>query len=137
MQACRPAALGYNEFTGDQKTTTAINYRDPSAVLQPRWNANAGAQYAFRFGGGASITPRVDWSFQSCRTNGTVSLPQRNPDDHNGAYGLSFAVLNALDKFYWQQKGTATTRAGVPSTGRVGTPGRPREWMFTVSKQFD
>jgi iron complex outermembrane recepter protein len=146
-------AVGYNEFTGDQKTKTAINYRDPSAVLQPKWNLSAGAQYAARFGNGASITPRLDWSFQSYRTNGTVSLPQRTPDDHNGAYGLlnarlsyeaadsdwqaSFAVLNVLDKFYWQQKGAATTRANVPSTGRVGTPSRPREWLVTLSKKFN
>ncbi len=146
-------AAGYNEFKGDQKVTTAVNYRHPSSILQPKWNLNAGAQYAFTFGNGGRLTPRLDWSFQSYRTNGTVSQPQRNPDDHNGGYGLvnarlsyepadgdwqlAFAVLNAGDKFYWQQKGAATTRAGLPSTGRVGTPGRPREWSFTVSKKFN
>ncbi|MEJ0098680.1 MAG: TonB-dependent receptor [Pseudomonadota bacterium] len=146
-------AAGYNEFKGDQKTRTAINYRDPSAVLQPKWNISAGTQYALALGDGARLTPRVDYSFQSYRTNGTISLPQRDPDDRNGGYGLvnarvtfdppeghwqaAFAVLNVFDKFYWQQIGTATTRAGVPSTGRVGTPGRPREWSFTISKKFN
>jgi iron complex outermembrane receptor protein len=147
-------AAGYNEFTGDQKTKTAINYRDPSAVLQPKWNFNSGLQYSFPVtASGARLTPRVDWSFQSYRTNGTVSQPQRNPDDHNGGYGLlnarltldpansdwqvALAVLNLTDKFYWQQKGAATTRAGLPSTGRVGTPGRPREWSLTLSKKFN
>lgn len=146
------AAVGYNKFEGDQKDPTAVNYRHPSAVLQPKWNFNAGMQYAFRLASGASLTPRVDWSFQSYRTNGTVSLPQRDPDDRNGGYGLVNArltwdpadgdwrvaagVLNAFDKFYWQQKGSATTRAGAPATGRVGTPGKPREWYVTVSKSF-
>lgn len=147
------AAIGYNEFKGDQSVATAVNYRHPSSILQPKWNLNAGAQYAFTFGSGARLTPRVDWSFQSYRTNGTISQPQRDPDDINGGYGLinarlsfepaegdwqlALAVLNATDKFYWQQKGTATTRAGLPSTGRVGTPARPREWSLTVSKKFN
>ena len=146
-------SIGYNEFTGDQKDKTAINYRDPSSVLQPKWNLNAGAQYAFLLGDGGRITPRVDWSFQSYRTDGTISLPQRDPDDINGGYGLvnarlsyepadgnwqvALAGLNVFNKFYWQQIGTATTRAGVPSTGRVGTPGRPREWSLTVTKRFN
>lgn len=96
-------AAGYNESKGDQEDTTAVNYRHPSAVLQPKWNLNAGIQYGFTLGSGARITPRVDWTFQSYR---------------------------------WQQKGTATLRSGAPTTGRVGTPARPREWSITVSKNF-
>ena len=146
-------AVGYNEFKGEQKDTTQVNYRDPSAVLQPKWNLNAGAQYGFTFGNGGRLTPRLDWSFQSYRTNGTVTLAQRDPDDINGGYGLlnarlsyepqggdwqiALAGLNVLDKFYWQQLGSATLRSGAPSTGRVGTPGRPREWSLTVSKKFN
>src|SRR5690606_4933244 len=130
----------------------APNYRHPSAVLQPKWNLNAGLQYAFLLGNGARLTPRVDWSFQSYRTNGTVSQPQRDPDDRNGGYGLvnarlsyepaggdwqvALALQNAMDKFYWQQVGARTLRSGAPSTGRVGTPGRPREWSITLSKSF-
>jgi iron complex outermembrane recepter protein len=145
-------SAGYNEFKGDQTDTTRPNYRHPSAILQPKWNLSAGAQYSFALGNGARLTPRMDWSFQSYRTNGTVSQPQRDPDDINGGYGLvnarlsydppggdwqvALAVLNATDKFYWQQKGTATLRNGLPSTGRVGTPGRPREWSITISKKF-
>jgi iron complex outermembrane receptor protein len=145
-------AAGYNEFKGDQTDKTRPNYRDPSAVLQPKWNLNAGAQYGFTLGNGGRITPRVDWSFQSYRTNGTVSQPQRDPDDINGGYGVvnarlgyepaegdwqfALSVQNALDKFYWQQLGTRTLRTGAPSTGRVGTPARPREWAVTVSKKF-
>ncbi len=146
------AAIGYNKFKGDQDDPTAINYRHPSSVLQPRWNFNAGMQYAFRLGNGAAVTPRVDWAFQSYRTNGTPSLPQRNPDDRNGGYGLvnlrltfepadsdwrlAVGALNAFDKLYWHQKGSATLRTGAPTTGRVGAPGRPREWFATVSKNF-
>jgi iron complex outermembrane receptor protein len=145
-------SAGYNEFKGDQTDTTRPNYRHPSAILQPKWNLSAGAQYAFTLGNGARLTPRMDWSFQSYRTVGTVSQPQRDPDDINGGYGLvnarlsyepadgdwqvALAVLNATDKFYWQQRGTATLRNGLPSTGRVGTPGRPREWSITISKKF-
>ena len=45
-------------------------------------------------------------------------------------------LQNAFDKFYWQQVGAATLRNGTPSTARVGTPGRPREWSITVSRRF-
>ncbi len=146
-------SAGYNEFEGDQDDPAAPNYRHPSAVLQPKWNFNAGLQYALALPNGARLTPRLDWSFQSYRTNGTVREPQRDPDDRNGGYGLvnarlsydppggewqvAFALQNAFDKFYWQQLGTRTLRSGAPATGRVGTPGRPREWSITVSKRFD
>jgi iron complex outermembrane recepter protein len=153
------AAVGYNKFEGDQKDTTRPNYRDPSALLQPKWNVNAGAQYAIRLGDAGALTPRLDWSYQSHRTNGSANLPQRDPDDINPGYGLlnarltyassegdwqvALAALNLTDKFYWQNLGAATTRvpgqplvSGAPAAGRVGTPGRPREWSLTVSKKF-
>jgi hypothetical protein len=42
-----------------------------------------------------------------------------------------------FDKFYWQQLGVATDRAGFPASGRVGTASRPREWAVSFRKNFD
>jgi iron complex outermembrane receptor protein len=145
-------SAGYNEFKGDETDTTRPTYRHPSALLQPEWNLSAGAQYGLRLGNGGTITPRFDWYYQSERTNGTASLPQRDPDDINPGYPLLNAriayepasgdwqialnVQNALDREYWQQLGTATQRNGAAAVARVGTPGRPREWALTFRKNF-
>ncbi len=147
------ASVGNNLFTGDQTDTTKNDYRDSSALLQPRWNISAGGQYAVNLGDWGSVTPRLDYYYQSYRTNGSVNLPQRDPQDINPGYGLynarltyepnqgdwslAFSVLNLTDHFYWQQLGSATQRAnGLPTVARVGTPGKPREWALQFRKSF-
>jgi iron complex outermembrane receptor protein len=145
-------SAGYNQFKGDEKDKTLPTYRDPSSILQPKWSASAGAQYTFQLGDFGRLTPRLDYYFQSYRTNGTIGLPQRDPDDivpgygiynarvtfdpANSDYQVSLAVLNLTDHFYWTQLGTATTRVGAPSTARSGNPGRPREWSIQFRKNF-
>jgi iron complex outermembrane receptor protein len=147
------ASVGYNKFEGDQSDRAAPNFRDDSALLQPEWNLSAGAQYIFKLGSGASITPRLDYYYQSYRTNGIAAQPQRDPDDRIPGYGLTnarinfdtadgdwqiaFSVNNVFDKFYWQQLGVATDRAGFPASARVGTASRPREWAVSFKKNFD
>jgi len=44
-------------------------------------NFSVGTQYGFGFSNGGKLTPRLDWYYQSYRTNGTAALPQRDPDD--------------------------------------------------------
>jgi len=101
---------------------------------------------------GGKLTPRLDWYYQSYRTNGTAALPQRDPDDRVPGFGLAnarltyetpennwqvaFSVNNLFDKFYWQQLGTATQRNGLPANSRVGTASRPREWAISFKKNF-
>ncbi len=150
------ASLGYIMFYGDQANTSAVNYRDTSALLQPKLTGSAGAQYAFHFAGGSKLTPRLDYNYQGYRTNGNAALPQRTPDDIIPSYGLfntritfepasssyelSLGVENLFDKFYWYQLGSATQRGGavngLPAVARVGDPGRPREWALTIKKSF-
>ena len=154
------ASAGFNQFKGDEENPLSTTYRNSGALLQPKWNVSAGAQYALHFGNGAKITPRLDYYYQSYRTNGAANLPQRDPDDINPGYGiynariaydppsgdwqLALSVLNLTDHFYWQQLGSATSRvpgsplaSGAPSVGRVGTPSRPREWAVTFRKNFN
>jgi iron complex outermembrane receptor protein len=147
------ASVGYNKFTGDQKDRTAVNFRDESALLQPEWNISAGAQYSFSVGGTGKLTPRLDYYYQSYRTNGTASQPQRDPADRIPGYGLANARItydtdgdwevalsanNLFDKFYWQQLGSALAPNGgtAAAVARVGTAGRPREWAISFKKSF-
>jgi iron complex outermembrane receptor protein len=147
------ASVGYNMFEGDQTDRTAPNFRDSSAVLQPKWNFSAGAQYTFNVSASGRLTPRLDWYYQSYRTNGLVTFPQRDPEDRIPGYGLANARLtydtadadwqialnvnNLFNKFYWQQLGSASDpRTGFPTSGRVGTASRPREWAVSFKRNF-
>jgi iron complex outermembrane receptor protein len=146
------ASAGYNKFEGDQTERTAPSFRDDSALLQPEWNLSTGIQYDFKLGNGASIVPRLDYYYQSYRTNGIAAQPQRDPDDRIPGYGLTnarlgyttgdgdwevaFSVNNVFDKFYWQQLGAATDRLGNPTAARVGTASRPREWAISFKLSF-
>jgi iron complex outermembrane receptor protein len=113
--------------------------------------------------GTGSLTPRVDWTYQSYMTNGAITAKQIHPDDiipgyalvnlrmtylqTDAKWSLSAGVTNLFNKFYWEQLGAATaacipgtstcTAAGLrPAVARVGTPGLPREWSVTFSKKF-
>ena len=85
---------------------------------------SAGVQYAWLMGTGA-LTPRVDWTYQSYATNGSVNLPQRHPDNivpgyalvnaqvtftpQAGKWNVSFGATNLFNKFYWEQLGAASS----------------------------
>jgi iron complex outermembrane receptor protein len=144
--------LGYNKFEGDAPEGDRA-YRHKSALLQPEWNMSAGVQYGIPVGNAGVLTPRLDWYYQSHRTNGPVNQPQRDPewiipsygiynarltyDSNDSDWQIALSVTNLTDKFYWQQLQPAVNNAGTaPTAGRVGTPGRPREWAITFKKNF-
>jgi iron complex outermembrane receptor protein len=128
---------------------------DPSVKTQPEINMSGGIQYAVPLPVG-SITPRLDWYYQSFMTNGPTNLPQRHPDwivpgysifnarltytPAKGKWQLAVAGTNIFNKFYWQQLGAATSFTApdkyLPAVARVGTPGMPREWSVTFTKDF-
>jgi iron complex outermembrane receptor protein len=144
-------SLGYNKFKGDAPVGDRA-YRDESALLQPEWNMSAGVQYAIRTGSVGSITPRLDWFYQSHMTNGPVNQVQRDPEwiipsyslfnarvtyeRAEGGWQIALLATNLKDKFYWHQLGAATTTSGAPTPARAGTPGRPREWAISFRKNF-
>jgi len=146
-------SFGYNKYHNAEKDPTSPAYRDPSALLQPKYNMSGGVQYAFEVdGAGSTITPRLDWFFQSHGTNGAANMPNTCPEEcvpsyniFNGRitydnveqnFSVAFAVTNLFDKFYWQQLGAAVTAAGGVPNARTGVPSRPREWSVTATKRF-
>jgi iron complex outermembrane receptor protein len=150
------ASGGWNEFESDVTDPTAPNYRHPDNLTQPEFNASAGLQYALETAVG-TITPRLDWTYQSEMTySGVLSLPfdprfgldaaaakelTSTPSrslfnarigfaSGDGGWEAALAATNLFDKFYWQNK--------FDLSGMVvsGMPSRSREWSFTVRRNF-
>jgi iron complex outermembrane recepter protein len=145
-------SLGLNEFLSSEDPT-ALDYRHPTSLLQPRRNMSAGIQYDFNFANGGTLSPRLDWFYQSKRTNGPANVEQRGPDHFIDEYDLfnirvtyqtperdwsiSMAATNVTDEFYWSQLTSLTgTTPGVLTLPRGGVPGRPREWSVSLRKNF-
>jgi iron complex outermembrane recepter protein len=153
------ASLGFFDFKSGapQKTATgAANnvYVDPSFEVQSKLSGAIGLQYKLPFAGG-SLTPRLDWFFQGSRSNGIAYLPQLSGSDNTvPAFGLvnarityspgdskwdmSLSAENLLNKFYWYQLAAARSSLDRSVTdNRVGSPGRPREVLFTFRRNFN
>jgi iron complex outermembrane recepter protein len=103
---------------------------------------------------GGALVPRIDAFYQGRRTNGTVSLPQRDPHDivpsytlmnarltflaADGKWSASLSAENVLDKFYWAQLMSALQpNSTAMAFNRTGVPGRGREVGFTFRRTFD
>jgi len=145
-------SFGFNQFRSKTSDATNAAYVDPSVRLQPQQNMSGGIQYEVPLGSQGSLTPRLDWAYQSYMTNGAVNRAQIRPDwivpgyslfnfrlmyaPQAGKWNLAFAATNVFNKFYWQQLGAATTATGATSVARVGTPGMPREWTVTYTRSF-
>jgi iron complex outermembrane receptor protein len=114
------------------------------APFMPKTKASIGAQYEFALGNGSTLTPRVDWSFQSyIYTNGN-----NQPTNRIGGHGLVNARMvwrnadgdldvalegtNLGDKYYFMSRADQYSGAGHTD----GAPGRPREFAVTLKKRF-
>jgi iron complex outermembrane receptor protein len=113
-------------------------------ALTPTWKGTFGAQYAIELGGVGSLTPRVDYTYQSKVFND----PQDELISMQPGYGIlnarltwdspqrgwqaSLFIANVTDKMYY-----VTERNQLATYDEVdGQPGRPREFLFTVRKAF-
>jgi len=136
---------GYNHFTSGIKTPGAPGYLWPGNLRQPEWNQHADVAYDIETGFG-TITPRVDWNWQSRQTYDTV--PQSRaplPKLVIGAYGLwngqvtykspdknwtlTAQVTNLADKWYHYQ----VLSGVINDQTRVG---EPRTWWVTLRRNF-
>jgi iron complex outermembrane receptor protein len=117
---------------------------DMTTPFAPRWKYSAGAQYVVPLGGAGSLTPRVDWSFQSSFNSQAINsvfnrvpgyslvnarLTWRNSGDH---WEVALEGNNLADKLYYlaffdNQGSTQNTLA---------EPGPPRQWAITLKRTF-
>ena len=147
-------ALLFNASVGylDYKTLElgALNGAPGSPTLTtkpayvPDWKINLGVQYAIDLMKTGTLTPRLDWTWQSKVFND----PGNNPLAAQPAYGLvdarltwippdsrwtvSLALQNALNKLYYINKFDDSNAFNTVT----GQPGMPRTVFATVRRSF-
>lgn len=137
---------GYNKFESGVKTPGRPGYIFPGNLRNPEWNMHSAVRYDFVTHVG-TITPRLDWNWQSKQTFDPASgAIAPRPEFTIDAYSLfnagiefeapskdwsaTLAVTNLTDKFYYYQLFNGTVLA-------ISSPvGPPREFSLTVRHRF-
>ncbi len=113
-------------------------------ALTPTWKGNLGVEYVINMQSIGSLTPRLDYTYQSIVFNDPqdeaisaqpgygVLNARLTWDASRGGWQASLFVSNVADKQYY------TTERNQLGTYDVvmAQPGRPREFLFTVKKSF-
>ncbi len=129
-------------------STSAIIPGVTQAAFVPKWKYALGAQYEIDLDALGSLTPRLDWTWQS-RMQST--LPNSIPDytygevearglmnarltyrTADGDWEAALAATNLLNKFYYNNRYDQV----VQSMNAYGMPGRPREIMLSLKRKF-
>ncbi len=131
-----------NEFgPGSPATPTQINLNGRTIDYAPKLSGNLGLAYEFALKGGATLTPRVQWSYQGGQWTSFFNAPQQ----YLPAYALGSARLTYVPSKTWQVEGYVTNIADrvylTESTGntpalQVGQFGAPRQYGVTVHYSF-
>ncbi|HTM95985.1 MAG TPA: TonB-dependent receptor [Croceibacterium sp.] len=134
-------ALGYHKFSSPDVDNRTINPRQG----EPFWSANAGVQYTIEgMPLDGTLTPRLDWSYQSSRAPSTRTTAWNQPgysvvnarltyDMPDSGFSIAAGVSNLFDKLYYenffilQDSGQSNVQ---------GQPAAPRQWYLKVSKRF-
>jgi iron complex outermembrane receptor protein len=146
------ASLGYLHYHARDLGGAAYNaVKNPSGptladvpALTPTWKGNLGVEYNLPLGQIGTVTPRLDYTYQSKVFNDPqdeaisaqagygIANARLTWDSSQGGWQLSLFVSNLTDKVYY------STIRNLLSTYDVveGQPGRPREYLFSVKKSF-
>lgn len=136
--------LGYLDFK--YKTINPLTFITLGmlAPFNSKWTASAGIQYEANLGGAGTLTPRVDWTYQSSYYANSVNNPfnlvagrslfnarvtWKTPVE---GLSVSAAVTNLTDKFYYVNYSENIANGGLAS----GIVGRPREWSVSAKFAF-
>lgn len=114
------------------------------APYVPKMKANIGLQYAYSLGTVGSLTPRLDYSWQSK----SYADPNNNPFSEIPAYGVAdfhltyentdgkwqarININNVANKFYWANVYSQYNAGGMV----VGRPSLPRTYFVTLKRAF-
>ena len=111
----------------------------------PKWKWSLGAQYAIDLGSKGNLIPRVDLAYQdsvySNALNGplnripayTVANARVTYRAAEGGWEASVEVTNLTNKLYYL---TTFDLTGAGGGGVSGQPAMPREWTFSIRKNF-
>ncbi|MAW81892.1 MAG: hypothetical protein CMI63_16780 [Parvularcula sp.] len=138
------ASGGWTQFKAPElQNNPAIVNTDP--VYVPEWTGSAGVAYEIPAAGlGGSITPRIDWFYQSSiafnATTAIASIPSQSVFNgrvtyvnDDGDFQVAVGATNLFDKEYFHNIFDLTA-FGQPGT--EGQPAAPREWYIQVKKSF-
>lgn len=143
------ASVSYTDFRFVSAAVgSGITPGQTKAPFVPAWKYAIGTQYEAGLGEHGSLTPRIDWIWQSSfETNIPNGIPGYTLGDVD-ARGLlnlrltykspsrdweaAIAVTNATDKFYYVNKFDRVSQSNTA----YGQPGRPREIMFSIKRSF-
>lgn len=139
------ASVGYMDFRYTRTNPFSGVTIGMQNIYAPKLTASAGTQYTIELPNGSSLTPRVDYSYRS----EIWTLPVNDPGNRIGGRGLAnarltwqdssqvweaaLAITNLTNKFYYISE---NPNLGAPYFANIGTPGRPREYFFTVKRSF-
>jgi len=145
-------SIGYLDFQYQSLGTAAYDpVTNPTGILKsdvppdvPKFKINLGAQYTFGLDQLGTLTPRLDWTYQSkvyydVQNTPAVSqagygvlnlhLTYGSPD---GKWNASLEVENATDKQYYLTKFNLLAAYGTI----YGQPAMPRTFFFSVKRTF-
>jgi len=121
-----------------------LNTRQPYV---PNWTMALGAQYTRDLGSLGALTGRVDWSYRSkvyfdlanteagAQSGYSLVNARLSWTSQNGNWSAALQANNLLDELYYSSK-TVTLNVDNSLLQVSGTPGMPRTFFFTVSRQF-
>jgi len=101
------------------------NLTGENLVYAPNWTVNAGAQYAFPIGDGATLTPRLDYALVGPQWASVFHSPVLHMADRNilnaqlsyrwsGSWDLTGYVTNFTDQHYVAAENVSLRYAGPP-----------------------
>ena len=136
-------SMGHLDFNYTSVNPNTGITPDMKAPFNSKWQASGSIEYAVDLGNTGTLTPRLDWSYQSSFYYNAVNTPldlvagrslfnaRLTYQDAKKDWSLSLAVTNLANKFYYA--GTSYNATYGVATGTVG---RPREWSITVRRNF-
>ena len=138
------SSAGYLDFKYDTINPLSLITLDMTAPFNSKWTASAGAQYEAGIGKAGTLTPRIDWSYQSSFFYQAVNNPFNEVPGRSlfnarltwassdSLWQVAAAVTNLTNKFY-----TVGTSENVANFGlATAIVGRPREWSLSIKRRF-
>lgn len=137
-------SVGYLDFAYDRIDPLTFITIDMVAPFNSKWNASASAQYDVDLGNAGTLSPRLDWTYQSSFYYGSVNSAFNQVDGRSlfnarltyetadANWQISAAVTNLTDKFYYVAASENIANFGLASA----VVGRPREWSLSVRRRF-
>lgn len=145
-------SLGYLDFQYQSLGAAAYDpLTNPSGIMKgdvppdvPTFKINLGAQYTFDFDRAGTLTPRLDWTYQTRVYYDVQNTPAASQAGYgllnlhltygtpDGKWNASLQVDNATDKQYYLTKFNLLAAYGT----LYGQPAMPRTVFFSIKRTF-